>query len=148
MLVMKYFVRFMAIIASRPPVWLWPSAGDVAFHPGELFFLLEQRLFGEWNQQVTINLPVDEREAAIAIIVRAHQADFVHDDVRIKARIVCCFEQKAQHALDIVRMARPRDDNVRHFIFFQSVRRSMAHCAVVRDSCKADDLFEKPTGIS
>ena len=39
---------------------LWVAADHVALHPGELFFLLEQRLFGERNQQVTINLSIDE----------------------------------------------------------------------------------------
>jgi hypothetical protein len=127
-------------------VWLWLAASDVAFHPGELFFLLEQRLFGEWNQQVTINLPVDKREAAIAVIVRTHEANFVHDDVRIKARIVCCFEQEAQHALRVVGMARPRNDDMRYFIFGKSVGGSVTDGAVVRDSRETDDLFRKADG--
>src|SRR5437660_10953297 len=58
MLVMKYFVRFMA--SSRPgPHWGFGLPSDVAFHPGELFLLLEQRFFREWNQQVTVNLSIN-----------------------------------------------------------------------------------------
>src|SRR5881628_1377283 len=56
MLVMKYFVQVHRIIAARGPMRLWLAAGDVAFHPGELFFLLEQRFLGEWDQQVMVNL--------------------------------------------------------------------------------------------
>ena len=124
-------------------MWLWLAIRDVAFHPGELFLLLEQCLFSIWNQQVPVNLSVDEREAAIAIIVGAHQANFVHDNVRIEARIVCCFKQKAEHALQIIGVARPRDDDVRNFVLAQTVGRGVADCAVVRDPRESDDLFRK-----
>jgi len=42
----------MGVIAARAPMRFWLAAGDKTFHPGELFFLFEQRFLGEWDQQI------------------------------------------------------------------------------------------------
>src|SRR5206468_5038048 len=72
---------------------LWVVADHVAFHPGELFFLSKQRLFGERNQQVTVNLPIDERETAIPVIVGAHQPDLRSEEhtseLQSRSDLVC-----------------------------------------------------------
>src|SRR6266480_1063749 len=46
------------IVAARSPIRLWMAARDVAVHPGELFFLLEERLLREWDQHIMVNLPI------------------------------------------------------------------------------------------
>jgi hypothetical protein len=137
----EIFRQIHGIVAARSPMRLRLAVPDIALHPGKLFLLLEQRLPGERNQQVAINLPIDERETAIAVIIRVHESDLVHDNVRIEARIVRGFEQEPQHALHIVGVTRTRGDDVRHFILAQAVSRGVTDGAVVRDTRETDNLF-------
>jgi len=73
MLVMKYFVDSWHR-RGRGPNPALDGARDVALHPGELFFLLEQRLLREWDQHIMVNLPIDNESPPFQV-VRADQTD-------------------------------------------------------------------------
>ena len=127
-------------------MWLRLAVRDVTLHPGELLFLFEQRLLRQRNQEITINLPIHERETAIAVVVCVHQPDLVHDDVRIEARVVRGFKQEPQHVLQVVCLPRSASHDVRHLVLAQTVSRSVTDGAVVRDSCETDNFFRKADG--
>ena len=127
-------------------MWLRFAVRDITLHPSELLFLFEQRLLRQRNQEITINLPIHERETAIAVVVCVHQPDLVHDDVRIEARVLRGFKQKPQHFLQVVRLPRSAGYDVRHLVLAQTVRRSVTDGAVVRDSRETDNFFRKADG--